>query len=297
MQKAFEAGIKSQRSDSETKDNQNEKNASQPAASDTKANIPAHASENYFKTIKSIPQDAQDIIDRVRAEYPNESRAALVVNKGVEKLIHATSQANIVKYNNTFAMSGDVAKKISFEPRASSNQIALNDKFRVLDIKMLKHYLVTLFLAIITTSTYADIHLIGTASESDKDLLVGDPVYIRDGVINLTYFLKVKNNQYSEVKNRTVNQYGKVVKVNTIKFNIFQKDMVINCNSMSGYWVSDIWWNNNQIVLKDARNVLGQQLLAQKGITTPPTVLEPNSDAQRAAAYQCDHAIKLKQYS
>ena len=80
---------------------------------------------------------------------------------------------------------------------------------------MLKHYLVTLFLAIITTSTYADIHLIGTASESDKDLLVGDPVYIRDGVINLTYFLKVKNNQYSEVKNRTVNQYGKVVKVNT----------------------------------------------------------------------------------
>ena len=115
---------------------------------------------------------------------------------------------------------------------------------------MLKHYLVTLFLAIITTSTYADIHLIGTASESDKDLLVGDPVYIRDGVINLTYFLKVKNNQYSEVKNRTVNQYGKVVKVNTIKFNIFQKDMVINCNSMSGYWVSDIWWNNNQIVLK-----------------------------------------------
>ena len=88
---------------------------------------------------------------------------------------------------------------------------------------MLKHYLVTLFLAIITTSTYADIHLIGTASESDKDLLVGDPVYIRDGVINLTYFLKVKNNQYSEVKNRTVNQYGKVVKVNTIKFNIFQK--------------------------------------------------------------------------
>ncbi|MDI4481634.1 hypothetical protein E6P72_11195 [Moraxella osloensis] len=134
MQKAFEAGIKSQRSDSETKDNQNEKNASQPAASDTKANIPAHASENYFKTIKSIPQDAQDIIDRVRAEYPNESRAALVVNKGVEKLIHATSQANIVKYNNTFAMSGDVAKKISFEPRASSNQIALNDKFRVLDL-------------------------------------------------------------------------------------------------------------------------------------------------------------------
>ena len=162
---------------------------------------------------------------------------------------------------------------------------------------MLKHYLVTLFLAIITTSTYADIHLIGTASESDKDLLVGHPVYIRDGVINLTYFLKVKNNQYSEVKNRTVNQYGKVVKVNTIKFNIFQKDMVINCNSMSVYWVSDIWWNNNQIVLKDARNVLGQQLLAQKGITTPPTVLEPNSDAQRAAAYQCDHAIKLKQYS
>ncbi|MDC5702858.1 hypothetical protein OFN14_17900, partial [Acinetobacter baumannii] len=153
---------------------------------------------------------------------------------------------------------------------------------------MLKHYLVTLFLAIITTSTYADIHLIGTSSESDKDLLVGDPVYIRDGVINLTYFLKVKNNQYSEVKNRTVNQYGKVVKVNTIKFNIFQKDMIINCNSMSGYWVSDIWWNNNQIVLKDARNVLGQQLLAQKGITTPPTVLEPNSDAQRAAAYQCD---------
>lgn len=31
-------------------------------------------------------------------------------------------------------MSGDVAKKISFEPRASSNQIALNDKFRVLDL-------------------------------------------------------------------------------------------------------------------------------------------------------------------
>ncbi|MDY6458135.1 hypothetical protein [Acinetobacter faecalis] len=162
---------------------------------------------------------------------------------------------------------------------------------------MIKPFLITLFLLIMTTNTYADIHLIGTASESDKDLLVGDPVYIRDGVINLTYFLRVKNNQYSEVKSRTVNQYGKVVKVNSLKFNIFQKDMIINCNSMSGYWISDIWWNNNQIVLKNARNVLGQQLLAQKGITTPPTVLEPNSDAQRAATYQCDNAIKLKQYS
>ena len=66
---------------------------------------------------------------------------------------------------------------------------------------------------------------------------------------------------------------------------------------MSGYWVSDIWWNNNQIVLKDAKNVLGEQLLAQKGIKTPPIILEPNSDAQRAAVYQCENAIKLKQYN
>ena len=162
---------------------------------------------------------------------------------------------------------------------------------------MFKSYLFTSILALIATNTYADIHLIGTSSESDKDILVGDPVYIREGIINLTYFLKVKNNQYAEVKNRTVNQYGKVVKENTLKFNIFQKNMVINCNSMSGYWVSDIWWNNNQIAIKDATNVLREQLLAQKGIKTPPIILEPNSDAQRAAVYQCENAIKLKQYN
>ncbi|WP_436897660.1 hypothetical protein [Acinetobacter gyllenbergii] len=162
---------------------------------------------------------------------------------------------------------------------------------------MNKFISIPLILILLTTNTYAAITLIGTSSEADKDLLVGDPVYMRDGVINLTYFLKVKDNQYAELKDRTVNQNGKVIKVNTLKFNVFQKDMIVNCNSMSGVWVSDIWWNNSQIVSKNARNVLGQKLLAQKGITTPLITLEPNSDAQRAAAYQCDNAIKLKKYN
>ncbi|WP_151750213.1 hypothetical protein [Acinetobacter seifertii] len=154
-----------------------------------------------------------------------------------------------------------------------------------------------LILAIFTTNTHAAIKLRGASSEVDKDLLVGDPVYMRDGVINLTYFLKVKNNQYAELKDRTVNQYGKVIKINKLKFNIFQKDMVVDCNAMSGYWLSDTWWNDNRIVLKNKRNALGQQLLAQRGIITPPITLEPNSDAQRAALYQCDNALKLKKYN
>lgn len=127
MLKSFEAGVDSQKTSSSVA-------PTSTAKTHVKAELPPHAHENYFKIITPISQETHDIIERVKQEYPVAARVSITLNKGVEKLIHSTRQADLVKYNNTIAMSGDVARTISFESRAKSDILILNDKFRVLDL-------------------------------------------------------------------------------------------------------------------------------------------------------------------
>lgn len=134
---------------------------------------------------------------------------------------------------------------------------------------------------------------LGTSVESDKDILVGDPVYMRNGVIELTFYLKRKDGGYSTLLDRDVDLLtNKVVAVRKKQWNIFQKVMTVNCNSMMGIEDSKTWWNNEKSVQfdnsKGRRNVTGRP-----GILI---AINPGSDEHKAAIYQCENAIPLKQY-
>ena len=163
-------------------------------------------------------------------------------------------------------------------------------------LNVIQKLLILLSLTVISATSSAFVNL-GTSSESDKDLLVGNPVYMRNGVIELNYYLRTKDGSHTDINDRTVNQYGKLVAIKTYKFNIFQMNMQVDCNSMTGFENLKIWWDNDKIVLRKVlRNPIAEAGLRARGIIDYPINLDPGSDAQRAALYQCDHAIKLKKY-
>lgn len=122
--KSFEKGIESQQKN-------NDENVDKP---NIKSEISQHPTENYFTIIQPTPHQTQEIIDKVREQYPVADRVTTTMSKGLEKLIHSTHQADYVNYNNVMAMSGDVAKNIKFETRAVSQLIVFNEKFRILDL-------------------------------------------------------------------------------------------------------------------------------------------------------------------
>lgn len=152
-------------------------------------------------------------------------------------------------------------------------------------------------LSLITVTSNAMINL-GTSVESDKDILVGDPVYMRNGVIELTFYLKRKDGGYSTLVDRDVDLFtNKVVAVRKKQWNIFQKVLTVNCNEMTAKEISKTWWNNEKIVLnRQLSNPIGEAELRKRGVLSSPIMLNPGSDEHKAAMYQCENAIPLKQY-
>lgn len=124
MIKSFEKGM----------DSQQKNNDENMDKSNIKSEIPQHTIENYFTIIHPTSHQTQEIIDKVREQYPVADKVTATLSKGLEKFIHSTHQADYVNYNNVIAMSGDVAKNIKFETRAVSQLIVFNEKFRILDL-------------------------------------------------------------------------------------------------------------------------------------------------------------------
>lgn len=103
-------------------------------ASNTKAEALPQQDTNYFKLISPPKEEVEKTIAKARMKDPTVKAISNIVDDGVLKLIKSTENADLVRFNNFFESSGDVARKIAEKPRSSSSDIAFNGQFRVLDL-------------------------------------------------------------------------------------------------------------------------------------------------------------------
>lgn len=140
-------------------------------------------------------------------------------------------------------------------------------------------------------SVNAELINLGSSVEVDKELLVGPPVYIRNGIIELTYYLKVTDGKHSTFTNKTTNIAASVYDKNavtyrTVKYNSFTRVLNVDCNNMTGKELSRTWYYNGNVV---GRNYTSEY---SKIIN-----INPGTDIQKVASYQCEHAIPLRKYN
>lgn len=100
----------------------------------TTASINPKNEENYIKVLKPIDNEDIEIIQEVVAKYPLAEKTANIMSDSVNTFIKATSQADIVRYNNTVEMTGVAANNIASQPRKTSEAVVLKEKFRVINV-------------------------------------------------------------------------------------------------------------------------------------------------------------------
>ena len=151
--------------------------------------------------------------------------------------------------------------------------------------------LVFVVAALHTNNVNAELISLGASMEANKELLIGPPVYMRNGGIELIYYLRVNGGGYSTFVDRKTNIGASVYDKNrvtqrTVKYDFFSRVVNVNCNNMIGREVGRAWYFNGKRVGRSSGNMY-----------TPTENINPGTDIQRAAMYQCEHAIPLKQYS